>query len=135
MNYTGSSNAMVKDGAVRICERSVEKYKLRYTSMISDADSSTYLTSVMQVPTVMTIPFPSRSALDTFKNVCSSTCGDNEEEGASGCGRQESEDWWKRSPHQRAHASASEVLWQSYPLQRGGSGCQISLDYLIFQDS
>ena len=42
MNYTGSSNAMVKDGAVRICERSVEKYKLRYTSMISDADSSTY---------------------------------------------------------------------------------------------
>ena len=42
MNYTGSSNAMAKDGAVRICERSVEKYKLRNTSMISDADSSTY---------------------------------------------------------------------------------------------
>ena len=42
INYTGSSNAMEKDGVVRIWERSVEKYKLRYTSMISDADSSTY---------------------------------------------------------------------------------------------
>ena len=73
INYTGSSNAMEKDGAVRIWERSVEKYKLRYTSMISDADSSTYLTSVMQLPMVMTIPFPYMRALDTFKNVCSST--------------------------------------------------------------
>ena len=42
INYTGSSNAMEKDGVVKIWERSVEKYKLRYTSMISDADSSTY---------------------------------------------------------------------------------------------
>ena len=28
----------------------------------------------------------------------------------------------KRSPHQRAHASASEVLWQGHLLQRGRSG-------------
>ena len=42
INYKGSSNAMEKDGAMRIGERSVEKYKLRCTSMISDADSSTY---------------------------------------------------------------------------------------------
>ena len=44
VNYHGSSGAMEKEGAMRIWHRSVEKYKLRYTTMISDGDSSTYPT-------------------------------------------------------------------------------------------
>ena len=38
---------MEKEGAVRIWRRSVHKYKLRYTSMIADGDSSTYPTKAL----------------------------------------------------------------------------------------
>ena len=41
-NYKGSSPAMESHGALNIWKRSVELYKLRYTSMISDGDSSTF---------------------------------------------------------------------------------------------
>ena len=43
-NYYGSSGAMETEGAVRIWSRSIEKHKLRYTTMISDGDSSTFPT-------------------------------------------------------------------------------------------
>ena len=41
VNYTGSSPAMEAAGALRIWQRSVEKLKLRYATMISDGDSKT----------------------------------------------------------------------------------------------
>ena len=41
-NYKGSSPAMESHGALNFWKRSVELYKLRYTSMISDGDSSTF---------------------------------------------------------------------------------------------
>ena len=36
VNHYGSSNAMVADGAVIMWQRSIEKYKLSYTSVITD---------------------------------------------------------------------------------------------------
>ena len=41
-NYKVSSPAMESHGALNIWKRSVELYKLRYTSMISDGDSSSF---------------------------------------------------------------------------------------------
>ena len=41
-NYNVSSPAMESHGALNIWKWSVELYKLRYTSMISDGDSSTF---------------------------------------------------------------------------------------------
>lgn len=44
VNYSGSSNVMEAQGALNIWKRSVDKHKLRYTSMIADGDSKTYAT-------------------------------------------------------------------------------------------
>ena len=41
-NYKGSSPTMESHGALNIWKQSVELYKLRCTSMISDGDSSTF---------------------------------------------------------------------------------------------
>ena len=41
-NYSGSSGGMEVEGAKRIWQRSVEKYQLRYTSMIADGDCATF---------------------------------------------------------------------------------------------
>ena len=41
-NYIGSSSGMECKGALSIWELSVEKYRLRYTSLIADGDSKTY---------------------------------------------------------------------------------------------
>ena len=41
-NFIGSSGAMEKEGALTIWKRSIEKHKLRYTTMISDGDSATF---------------------------------------------------------------------------------------------
>ena len=41
-NYTGSSKAMETEAAKRIWLRSVEKYNLRYTEMLSDGDSTAF---------------------------------------------------------------------------------------------
>lgn len=49
-NYTGSSGAMEAAGALKIWKRSVEKFKLRYTAMIADGDSSTYPTVAAAEP-------------------------------------------------------------------------------------
>ena len=49
-NYDGTSGDMEKEGALRIWRRSVHKYKLRYTSMIADGDSSTYPTISAEKP-------------------------------------------------------------------------------------
>ena len=43
-NYKGTSGGMEAEGALRIWERSILKYKIRYTQMIADGDSSTYST-------------------------------------------------------------------------------------------
>ena len=43
MNNYGSSNAMEADGAVGMWQRPIEKYKLRYTSVIADGDAKTYM--------------------------------------------------------------------------------------------
>ena len=43
-NYRGSSGGMEAEGALRMWNRSIEKYMLRYTSMIADGDSSTFPT-------------------------------------------------------------------------------------------
>ena len=40
-NYVGCSPAMEAEGALRIWRRSVEKLKLRYTTMITDGDANT----------------------------------------------------------------------------------------------
>ena len=42
VNHYGSSNAMEADGAVVMWQRSIEKHKLRYTSVIADGDAKTY---------------------------------------------------------------------------------------------
>jgi len=41
-NYEVSSNAMESSGAMNIWQRSLSKYKLRYTKMISDGDSKSF---------------------------------------------------------------------------------------------
>ena len=41
-NFIGSSGTMEKEGALTIWKRSIEKHKLRYTTMISDGDSATF---------------------------------------------------------------------------------------------
>ena len=41
-NYEGSANSMEMECAKRIWERSEEKHKLRYTTILSDGDSKTY---------------------------------------------------------------------------------------------
>ena len=50
VNHTGSSGSMEVEGAMKIWKRSVTKHKLRYTSMISDGDSSTYPTIAAAEP-------------------------------------------------------------------------------------
>ena len=50
VNYSGSSGAMEVEGALRIWRRSLEKHKLRYTTMIADGDSSTYPTIAADKP-------------------------------------------------------------------------------------
>ena len=50
VNYSGSSDAMKVEGALRIWRHSVEVHKLRYTTMISDGDSSTYPTIAAEKP-------------------------------------------------------------------------------------
>ena len=39
-NYLGSSSGIECKGALSIWEQSVEKYKLRYTTLIADVDSN-----------------------------------------------------------------------------------------------
>ena len=41
-NYIGSSSGVECKGALNIWEQSVEKHKLRYTTLIADGDSKTY---------------------------------------------------------------------------------------------
>ena len=41
-NFDGSSNAMEMECAVRLCKRSVEEHKFRYTTMLSDGDSKAF---------------------------------------------------------------------------------------------
>ena len=41
-NYVGSSSGMECKGALNIWEQSVNKYKLRYTTLIVDGDSKAY---------------------------------------------------------------------------------------------
>ncbi len=43
-NFSGLSGAMETEGALRMWRRSIHKYNLRYTCMISDGDSSSYPT-------------------------------------------------------------------------------------------
>ena len=42
MNFQGSSGTMESEGALTMFRRSIEKYKLRYTTLISDGDSKTH---------------------------------------------------------------------------------------------
>ena len=48
--YLAEAWGMEAEGAMRIWKRSVEKYRLRYTSMIADGDSSTYHTISEALP-------------------------------------------------------------------------------------
>ena len=41
-NFIGSSGVMEKEGALTIWKRSIEKHKLRYTTIISDGDAVTF---------------------------------------------------------------------------------------------
>ena len=43
-NYSGSSGAMEVEAAKRICQRSVDKYNLRYTTILCDGDAKTVTT-------------------------------------------------------------------------------------------
>ena len=50
VNYSGSSGAMEVEGALRIWRHSVEVHKHRYTTMISDGNTSTYPTIAAEKP-------------------------------------------------------------------------------------
>lgn len=50
VNYSGSSGAMEVEGALRIWRRSVDKYKLRYTQIISDGDSKSFAAILKENP-------------------------------------------------------------------------------------
>ena len=121
INYTGSSNAMEKDGAVRIWERSVEKYKLRYTSMISDADTS-------MISDADSSTYPNLRDAAPYGNdhlISKHECIGHVQKRMF-----KYLETMKKKVHLDAEgkrvriggASASEVLWQGHPLQCGGSG-------------
>ena len=42
-NFTGTANAMEVEAVKRIWQRSVEKHKFRYTTILSDGDSKSFL--------------------------------------------------------------------------------------------
>ena len=52
INYTGSPNAMEKTAAEILWTSSVDKHDFRYTTMLSDGDSSTYARPPVYVESV-----------------------------------------------------------------------------------
>lgn len=69
-NYKGTSGGMEVEGALRIWERSILKYKIRYTQMIADGDSATYSTIRDKAPYGKNHPVVNMNVLATFRKEC-----------------------------------------------------------------
>ena len=85
-NYKGSSPAMESPEALNIWKRSVELYKLRYISMISDGDSSTFKQLHDSKPYGASHPVTKHECIDW-------PCAEESEHGTQGQMQGEASEW------------------------------------------
>ena len=106
------------EGATRIWMRSEEKHKLRYTSMISDGDSSTYPTIVAAEPYGKDHPVTKHECVGHVQKRMY-----NHLKVVEACGKRWEchQDGRKGSLDRSIHEEVSALLWESDPLKCGFS--------------
>ena len=91
---------MEVEGALRIWKRSVERYKLHYTEMISDGDASTFSKVSAASPYCSNHPITKQECVDHVQKKDVQSPQSNEEEGQPRSGWQISANWRPWSPHE-----------------------------------
>ena len=113
-NYIGSLSGMECKGALSIWELSVEKYRLRYTSLIADGDSKTYNLIKEKKPYRREVEVKKFERVrHVQKWMGNRILALKKTKLTDDSGRRVQGEGVKEPSHQKYHSSSVEVLWES----------------------